>query len=214
TSSFDPFSEGVGVTVTEGKKRCPLLPRGKCVHAWVLVVLVTSLGAAAAGDRGIAGLLQILNLSGYPPGTTAPDFVSRTADGKPVSLAALRGRVILLTFWATWCPPCREEMPAFEQLHRDLARKGLAVLGINAQESAELCQRFAKELDLTFPLVLDPKGRIHKAYGVIGLPSTFLIARDGRAVARAIGERDWGTAKARALIQALLAEPVSRETAQ
>lgn len=155
----------------------------------------------------MTALLETLDLSGYSAGTTPPHFRTRAADGRPVSLAGLRGRVILLTFWATWCVPCREEMPAFEHLHRDFAAAGLTVLGINVREETPAVETYAKELGLTFPLVLDPRGEIQVAYGVIGLPTSFLIGRDGRAVARAIGPRDWGTSQTRALIRALLAEP-------
>jgi peroxiredoxin len=153
------------------------------------------------------GLLEALNLAGYPPGEKPPEFSGRTPEGQTVSLAGLRGKVVLLNFWATWCLECRPEMPVFEQLHRDFAGKGLTILGINVREETSAISGYAKELGLTFPLVLDPRGEITLSYGVIGLPTTFLIGRDGRAVARAIGSREWGAAPGRALIQALLAEP-------
>jgi peroxiredoxin len=98
----------------------------------------------------------------------------------------------------------------FERLHREFAAKGLSVIGINAREGTAAIRAYAKELRLTFPLILDPKGEINAAYGVIGLPATFLIGRDGRAVTRAVGPREWSSAPARTLIQALLAESVAR----
>jgi peroxiredoxin len=94
-----------------------------------------------------------------------------------------------------------------ERLHRELASQGLAIIGVNARESKAAVGRYAKELGLTFRLVLDPDGTINTLYGVVGLPTTFLVGRDGRAVALAIGPREWGSAPARALLQALLAEP-------
>jgi peroxiredoxin len=130
-----------------------------------------------------------------------------------VALADLRGRVVLLTFWATWCAECHPEMPQFESLHRDFAAQGLAVLGVNGREGTGAIAQYAQELGLTFPLVVDPQGSITTAYGVIGLPTTFLIGRDGRAVALATGPRAWGSAPARTLIQTLLAEPVARQEA-
>ncbi|MFQ5946718.1 MAG: peroxiredoxin family protein [Candidatus Methylomirabilales bacterium] len=87
------------------------------------------------------------------------------------------------------------------------------VLGINVREATPAIQSYAKSLGLTFPLVLDPKGEITELYGVIGLPTTFLIGRDGRSVALAVGCRNWGSPPARAIIQALLAEPTVREGA-
>jgi peroxiredoxin len=98
-------------------------------------------------------------------------------------------------------------MPVFEQLHRELASKGLAVIGVNAREERAAIRRYAGELGLTFPLVLDPDGKINAAYGVVGLPTTFVVARDGQVVALAVGSRDWAGASARALFQALLAAP-------
>ncbi len=198
-------------TGMRGRRASP--PLGRYILECVLVALVTVLGPPAAGQRAVTGLLGSLNLSGYPPGERPPEFSSRTATGRKVSLASLRGRVVLLTFWATWCSECRPEMPVFEQLHRDFAAEGLTVLGINVREGGPVIRTYAKELGLTFPLVLDPKGEIQASYGVIGLPTTFLIGRDGRAVALAVGPREWDSPPARAIIQALLAEPTARKGA-
>lgn len=178
--------------------------------AGVLIAIVTILGAPQASRAGTADLLQGLNLSAYPPGAKPPEFSGHTTDGQTVSLVSLRGKVILLNFWATWCLECRPEMPMFEQLHREFVAQGLSVIGINAREGTATIQKYAKELGLTFPLVLDPKGEINAAYGVIGLPTTFLIGRDGRAVALAVGPREWRGEQAIAIIRALLAERMKR----
>ena len=100
-------------------------------------------------------------------------------------------------------------MPMFERLHREFSAQGLAVLGINAREGTSTIREYAKELGLSFPLILDPKGTINTTYGVIGLPTTVLIGRDGRPVALAVGPREWASTPARAIIQALLAEPAA-----
>jgi peroxiredoxin len=188
----------------------PLALVGACAITWGLFVLGITLAPPALGAALVPDLLKGLDLAGYPPGEKPPDFSGKTPEGQTVSLARLRGRVVLLNFWATWCLPCKEEMPAFEQLHRDLAAQGLTVLGINVREEASEIREYAKQLSLTFPLVLDPNGKIQTLYGVIGLPTTFLIGRDGMAVARAIGPRDWGGSQSRALIQALLEELLPR----
>jgi thiol-disulfide isomerase/thioredoxin len=156
------------------------------------------------------GSLGAFELSRYAPDTRPPEFRGRTVEGHPVSLAALSGRVVLLNFWATWCLECRPEMPVIERLHRDLGPQGLTVLAVNAREGTPAVRAYARELGLTFALVLDPKGDIGRKYGVIGIPTTFLIGRDGRAVAFAVGPRAWGSPPARALLQALLSEPVPR----
>lgn len=98
----------------------------------------------------------------------------------------------------------------FEQLHREFEAQGLSVFGINAREGVGSVRAYAKELGLSFPIVVDPKGEIGRAYGVVGLPTTFLIARDGRAIALAVGPREWAGPEARALIRALLAETLGR----
>jgi thiol-disulfide isomerase/thioredoxin len=122
-------------------------------------------------------------------------------------LTGLRGRVVIVNFWASWCLECRPEMSVFEKLHRELTPRGLAVIGINAREDKETVGRYATELGLTFPLVLDAGGKNSDLYGVIGIPTTFLVGRDGRAVAFGVGPRDWSGPAGRALIEALLAEP-------
>jgi peroxiredoxin len=179
---------------------------------WALVSGLVGLGFLSAppimGQPAVVELLKTLNLSDYRSDMRLPPFTGQTVTGEEVSLAALHGRVVLVSFWASWCAECRPEMPMFERLHQDFAAQGLTVLGINFREDIPHIQKYAKELSLTFPLVLDPGGEIFRSYGVIGLPTTFLVGRDGRPVALAIGARAWGSAEARALIQALLAESV------
>jgi cytochrome c biogenesis protein CcmG/thiol:disulfide interchange protein DsbE len=173
--------------------------------AWAFAgVLALAAGPALAQAPGPRDTFP---LSRYAPGTEPPALRARTVDGRPVSLAGLRGRVVLLNFWASWCLECRPEMPALEHLHRELAAQGLTVMGINAREGAAAVRAYARELGLTFALVLDPDGDVGRAYGVIGIPTTFLIGRDGRAVALAIGPRAWDSAPAREVLRVLLAEP-------
>lgn len=174
--------------------------------ACFLLVLATFFSPSVASQPTLTELLKALSLSSYPTNMRPPEFSVRTNQDKTVSLAGLRGRVVLLNFWASWCPDCRPEMAMFEQLHRDFAAQGLVVLGINVREGTQAIQRYAQELGLTFPLVLDPQGEVYASYGVIGIPTTFLIGRDGRAVALAVGPREWAGTEARSLIKTLLAE--------
>ena len=176
------------------------------VAVCVIAAFMTALNVVAAERPAIAKLLKALNASGYPSAMQPPEFSGFTVDGQKVSLDSRQGKVVLLNFWATWCLDCRPEMPMFERLHREFGAQGLSVVGINAREGATAVRVYAKELGLTFPLILDQRGTINAAYGVIGLPTTFLIGRDGRPVALTIGPREWSGKPARALIQALLAE--------
>jgi len=178
------------------------------------LLVAAVVGAAGADQPALASLLKTLDLRGYTARTTAPQFSGSTLDGRQLSMTEHRGAVIVLNFWATWCLECRSEMPVLERLRREFSSRGLAIIGVNARENKEAVRRYAKELGLTFPLVLDPDGEINALYGVIGLPTTFVVGRDGRAIAFAIGPRRWESAPARALIGALLAEPAPSTTVQ
>lgn len=179
------------------------------IMACGIAILMTAFNVLALEQPAVTELLKRLNLSSYSSSMQPPDFAGLTADSKTVSQAGLRGRVVLLNFWATWCQECRPEMPVLERLHREFAAQGLSIIGINAREGTATVRGYSKELNLTFPLVLDPNGEINAAYGVIGLPTTFVIGRDGRAVALAVGPREWTSAPARTLIETLLAEPAA-----
>lgn len=174
--------------------------------AGVLIAIAALLAVPESSRAQVADLLQQLNLIVYSRRTIPPEFNGRMSDGREMSLASLQGKVILLNFWASWCLECRPEMPAFERLHREFSPQGLAVVGINAREGEATIHEYTKELGLSFPLILDPSGTINSAYGVIGLPTTFLIARDGRAVALAIGPREWSGKPAHGILEALLGE--------
>jgi peroxiredoxin len=171
------------------------------------LLLLSTPALAHAEPATLPSLLKPLDLTAYRAGTVPPSFTGRTLDAREFSLADLRGSVVVLNFWASWCLECRQEMPALERLHRSLQPRGLVVVGLNARESPAVAQSYAGTLRLSFPLVLDADGRINTLYGVVGLPTTFVIGRDGRAVALAVGIRDWEGARARALFEALLAEP-------
>jgi len=176
--------------------------------AWALLLLVVAPCRSASAESALTPLLKPLDLVGYASRTAPPHFSGSTIDSRRVSMKDLRGKVVLMNFWASWCAECRPEMPVLERLHRELAPQGFAVIGVNAREESETVRRYASELGLTFPLILDPDGKIKALYGVVGIPTTFLVGRDGRAVAFGVGPREWASPSARTLIQALLAEPV------
>jgi len=178
-------------------------------------LLVVGLAGTGAADQGaLAPLLKTLNLHDYTFRPAPPDFSGRTLDARTLSITEYRGSVITLNFWASWCLECRPEMPGLERLRREFSSRGLAVIGVNAREDREAARRYATELGLTFPLVLDRNGAINTLYGVVGLPTTFVIGRDGRAIGFAVGPREWESAPARALIAALLAGPAPPPGAQ
>jgi peroxiredoxin len=179
-------------------------------HLLASALLVVAPCSSARAESAVTPLLKALDLVGYASPTAPPQFSGSTIDTQRVSMRDLRGKVVLINFWASWCAECRPEMPVLERLHRELTPQGFAVIGVNAREESEAVRRYASELGLTFPLILDPDGKIKALYGVVGLPTTFLVGRDGRAVAFGVGPREWASPPARTLIQALLAEPAPR----
>jgi len=171
-----------------------------------LLVLVVVLSPLAGFPATLAELLTAFDLAPYARHMRAPVFRATTTE-QPVALTALQGQVVLLNFWATWCAECRPELRGLEQVHHDLAARGLAVLGVNAAEDLKVIQRYARNLGVTFPLLLDPQHTISQLYGVAGVPTTFLLGRDGRTVALAVGARAWQSPAARRILDVLLAEP-------
>ena len=123
----------------------------------------------------------------------APDFTLEDMDAKKFSLKDYRGKVVLLNFWATWCPPCRREMPSMERLHQKFKGKDFAVLALNQMEDGDQVFTFTGDLgvDLSFPILFDKDSSVSRAYGVMGLPTTYLIDKKGNVRFRAIGGREF-----------------------
>jgi peroxiredoxin len=135
----------------------------------------------------------------------ARGFTVPTPDGKSIRLSDYRGKVVFLNFWATWCPPCKEEMPSMERLYQRFKTRGLVVLAVSVDaEGAQVVVPFVKEHKLTYAIGLDPKMTLALDYGVRGLPSSFFVDKKGNLAALAIGPREWDSTSARALIEFLL----------
>lgn len=146
------------------------------------------------------------------PGTPAPAFASVTPSGQPSALADHRGRVVLVDFWATWCPPCVASMPTLQRLHERYSDAGLVVLGVNQEAGEEVMVRdFLAKKGITFPSVMDD-GHIARDYGVFSFPTSFLIGRDG--VVRSIHRGVAIEARLTGPIEALLAEAPSEAEAK
>lgn len=130
-------------------------------------------------------------------GDPAPDFSLKDIDGEEVKLSGLRGKVVFLNFWATWCPPCLEEIPSINLLKERFNRDDFVILAVNIDKTpGSEIKKFVKEKGLNFRVLLDPGEDVSaKKYGITGVPETFLIDRDGRVVERYIGPRDWADEK-------------------
>lgn len=148
---------------------------------------------------GILVLLQTTddsyNLSGQRPpgkGMPAPDFTLPDLDGKMVSLSDHRGEVVLLNIWATWCPPCVEEMPSMEKLYRELKDENFEILAVSIDVSgAKAVLPFMEKHKLSFPALTDTGGILQRLYQTTGVPESFIIDENGIIVEKVIGPRDW-----------------------
>jgi peroxiredoxin len=134
----------------------------------------------------------------------APDFSLLDLTGRKTRLKDFRGNVVFLNFFATWCVPCRLEMPAMERLHRTYKDKGLVVLAVDIREDAKTVRAFTQELKLSFPALLDRDGSVAYTYGIRPVPATYLIGRDGKILWRAFGLREWDSGDARQYFSSLL----------
>ena len=122
-----------------------------------------------------------------PIGGPAPNFVVPLFDGGDLALDDLQGSVVVVNFWASWCPPCREEAPVLERAWQDYKDKGVSFIGVAYKDNSAKAMAFNEEFNITYPTGEDQYGRIYRSYRVTGVPETFLIAKDGRLVKQFIG---------------------------
>jgi thiol-disulfide isomerase/thioredoxin len=184
-----------------------LFPRSVVAVAIALVALAAADAFAQQNKAGpsVAELLKSIGLS-KPPMSSAPDFNLLDTSGSPVGLSAYRGKLVLLNFWATWCGPCREEMPSMENLSRNFGGQGLAVLAINQRENAALVNKFMKTHALNFTTPLDTTGRVAGYYRVYGIPVSYLIDANGQAIGMKSGPMDWATSAVVDVFRKLIGE--------
>ena len=121
-------------------------------------------------------------------GKQAPDFDLKTIKGDRIRLSDLRGKVVLLNFWATWCPPCRDEMPLFRRVYKKYKDKGFEILAVSTDTDVRVVKKFIREFKIPFPVLMDEKGDLTKLYQVQGIPTSFLIDRDGKVIKVRLGE--------------------------
>lgn len=152
------------------------------------------------------GRLKKLGIERAEKVLRAPDFTLEDLSDKRLGLKDLRGKVVFLNFWATWCVPCREEMPAMEKLYRELKGQGLEVVAINVQESKKEVRKFLAELGVAFTVLLDKDGKVSEEYGTWAIPLSYFINRRGEFIGKVNGSRQWDSQEAGAFFQELLAE--------
>ncbi len=138
--------------------------------------------------------------------TPAPELKANDLKGAPKTLADYRGKVVLLNFWASWCPPCLREMPSMERLRLKMAGRPLAIVALDSAETADEVNGFLSRMKLGFPILLDPDGSNTKRWKVFALPTTFLLDAEGRLRYVLTGPTEWDEGEALAVIESLLAE--------
>lgn len=151
-------------------------------------------------------LYPSLGIQRVDPPEEAEDFTLKTLKGETVSLKDYRGRLIFLNFWATWCGPCRAEMPSMQRLWEEFKEEDFVILAINIQEESKLVSSFMNERSLSFPVLLDEKGKVARTYGIRGIPTTFFLNPEGEIIGKAVGARDWASKESFQLIEELLLE--------
>ena len=177
------------------------MPRGVLAGIAVIGALFLGHGTAGAADRP----LQAVESLPKAPALGLPDEEGKTT----WRLSELRGKVVLVNFWATWCPPCRKELPSMERLWRQFKDAGLVVLGVNVGETGDQVFAFSNSLEtpLTFPLLLDEDSRVAQSWPVKGLPTTYLVDKQGRIAFGAIGGREFDSPSVVRQVKELLAAP-------
>jgi peroxiredoxin len=161
---------------------------------------IVGIGGAAPPD-----ILPVAGRHSVKLGEPAPNFQLRDLQGRLVALSDMRGKVVMVNFWATWCGPCRVEMPAMEQLYQTFSRKDFEILAVSTDaEGVSVTRPFQKENRLTFPILHDADYRVGLTYGARSLPMTFMVDRQGIVRHQIFGARDWGAAEAHQLVQMLM----------
>jgi cytochrome c biogenesis protein CcmG, thiol:disulfide interchange protein DsbE len=152
------------------------------------------------------GFISLEESKGYglKVGRPAPDFQLRSLAGGSADLGSLRGRLVLVNIWATWCAPCVQEMPSLERLHRTLGPEGLVVMGVSVDPEDAAVSDFVKRYGLTFPILRDPAAHTAASFHTTGYPETFVIGRDGTLLRSIVGSAEWDTPEAIAYFRGLL----------
>ena len=171
---------------------------------WIAVgVVVLVLGAGLA-----LGLMLKPEIFPVEVGSSAPTFeASDLSSGRQVTLADYKGQVVLLNIWATWCEPCKVEMPSLEQLQKELGPQGLKIVAVSIDEGgSDVVRQYARDLGLTFGILHDQSGRIKHIYQTTGVPESFIINRRGKIEKKVIGAADWDATVNKDLVRRLLAQ--------
>lgn len=159
------------------------------IFVMVLCVVLTACSKEDKGKSSVPGKLS--------EGAVVPDFTVKGPDGNDISLSSMKGKVVMLNFWATWCAPCREEIPSMMTLNQKMADKPFQMMAVSIDDGGnDSCQEFFKRTGFKLPYYLDQEQRVSSTFGVTGVPETFIIDKQGVLVKKVIGGMDWASADA------------------
>lgn len=142
-----------------------------------------------------AALYTSLHETVVNPGDKAPNFSVTADNGRTISAKEFGGKLLLVNFWATWCPPCIDEIPGLNEMARQLAPQGLVILAISQDKDSDVYRKFLEKNPLAFPTFRDPSQDIQLSYGTVQIPESYLIDRSGRVIEKYISSQDWASAK-------------------
>ena len=154
------------------------------------LLLLFSLSFFLHSTAAFAGK-NIHTLTKVPGNPDAPEFNLEDQDGKFLKMSDFKGKVVIVNFWATWCPPCRKEMPSMQRAWEVLQKEGIAMLAINVGEDSDQIFSFTAEYPVEFPLIMDKDSNVARQWRVRGLPTTYIVNPAGKIVYQAIGDREW-----------------------
>lgn len=204
------MAEGSPLTEPMSSETAPVRRSWGAMLFWVMPLVIVLLFVV----YGLATRQAPESASEFPRlGKPVADFSLPNLQGETVSLSSLKGKVVFLNVWATWCQPCIEEMPAIQSLHDQLQPRGLEVLTVSIDPlGSQIVTPFVKKYGLSFPVLLDMKSHIQKLYGTAGVPESFIIDKNGRLVEKVVGPRDWSHPKILTMFQRLLETPPAPES--
>ena len=173
----------------------PIGSAATAIVTYLILTVMSPMQVLAQPDKNVASVQRLLKSIGLakPAMPRAPDFNLRDTNGNLASLSGYRGGMVLLNFWATWCGPCRDEMPSMENLSRTFGDQALSVVAVNQRENAATVNKFMRTHGLNFTTPLDTDGRVAASYRVYGIPVTYLMDRNGQALGMKSGSKDWAS---------------------
>jgi len=169
----------------------------------IIIPLLLMLSGVAQAASPLADLFVAPEVERH----IAPDFVSENLSGGNTGLKDYKGKIVLLNFWATWCMPCRAEMPGMETLWQKYKEQGLVIAAVSVDKGSRgQIETFSKLLDLSFPILLDPESKVSDLYKVSNMPTSFFIDRNGKIISRIVGTEEWTSPEAIQLVEELLSQ--------